>query len=76
MCFNLSAYFFSLTVLVCLESLGIVSWTQLQEQVARVCCSQRAAVFQHPSPGVGLYAVVYAASLRPAGRILEKRRKG
>lgn len=70
MCFNLRACFFPLTVLVCLESLGIVSWQQLQEQVAGVCCSQRAAVFQHPSPRVGLYAVVYAASLGPAGRIL------
>lgn len=57
-------------MLVWLEILGIVSWQQLQEQVARVCCSQQAAVFQHPSPGVGLHAVVYAASLGPAGRIL------
>lgn len=57
-------------MLVCLESFGIVFWQQLQEQVARVCCSQRAAVLQHPSPRVGHYAVVYTASLGPAGRIL------
>lgn len=61
---------FSLTVLVWLESLGLVSWQQLQEQVARVCCSQLAAVLQHPSPRVGIYARVYAASLGPVGRIL------
>lgn len=57
-------------MLVCLESSGIVCWQQLQEQVARVCSSQRAAVFQQPSPRVGHYAVVYTASLRPAGSIL------
>lgn len=73
-CVSLQAHviFSPLTVMVCPESLGFVCWQQLQEQVATVCSSQQAAVFQYSSPRVRIYCLVFAALLRPVGRIEER----
>lgn len=66
------ALFNPLTMLFCRES---PCWQQLQQQVARVCYSQHAAVVQHSSPRVRVHSPVYAASLSPVGRHFRKRQE-
>lgn len=56
-----------LTVLVRFNNLGSARWYKIQQQMCRVCDSQRAAVLQHRPAEVRGDCRVLAASLRPEG---------